>query len=313
MTLTELRYVVAVAREKHFGRAADLCFVSQPTLSVAIRKLEDELGVTLFERGPGELGITPVGLRIIELAQRIIDESNAIKEIASQGKDPLNEPLRLGAIYTIAPYLLPHLIRQLHRRAPKMALLIEENYTARLLEMLRSAAVDVIVVALPIAATGLTVQPLYDEPFQVAVPAGHAWAQRKRVAAADLAQQPTLLLGSGHCFRDQVLDACPALDRGGAAPGSVQKTLEGGSLETIRHMVASGVGITVLPSTSIHPGEKQSLLRYIPFTRPVPDRRVVLAWRKNFPRLRAIELLRQSILASPLPGVSFLDLPAVTS
>jgi len=313
MTLTELRYVVAVAREKHFGRAAEACFVSQPTLSVAIRKLEEELGVVLFERGPGEIAVTPVGMRIVEQAKRVVEEAAALREIASQGKDPLNEPLRLGAIYTIAPYLLPHLVKQLRKRAPRMPLLIEENYTSRLLDMLRGGDVDAIVVALPIDGAGLTVQPLYDETFQVAVPVGHAWDGRKRVSAADIARQPLLLLGSGHCFRDHVLKACPALNRGTATPGTLQQTVEGSSLETIRHMVASGVGITVLPSTSIHPGEKQSLLRYIPFTRPVPDRRVVLAWRKNFPRLRAIELLRHSILASSLPGVSFLDLPAVST
>ena len=310
MTLTELRYVVAVAREKHFGRAADICFVSQPTLSVAIRKLEEELGVVLFERGPGNVRVTPIGMRIVEQAQRVVEEVAALKEIASQGKDPLNEPLRLGAIYTIAPYLLSHLVKQLHRRAPKMPLLIEENYTSRLLEVLRAGEVDAIVVALPIESAGLMVQPLYDETFQVAVAAEHSWAGRKHISAADLAKQPLLLLGSGHCFRDHVLNSCPALKRGTAAPGTLQQTVEGSSLETIRHMVASGVGVTVLPSTSINPSEKQGLLRYIPFARPVPDRRVVLAWRKNFPRVRVIDLLRQSILAAPLYGVTFLDLPS---
>ena len=309
MTLTELRYVVAVARERHFGRAAEVCFVSQPTLSVAIRKLEEELGVALFERGPGDVSVTPIGMRIVEQAQRVVEQAAAIKEIASQGKDPLNEALRLGAIYTIAPYLLPQLVKQLHKRASKMPLLIEENYTPRLMEMLRAGAVDVIVVALPIESAGLMLQPLYDETFQVAVPAEHSWAERKRISAADLVKQPLLLLGSGHCFRDHVLNSCPALNRGTAAPGSLQQTVEGSSLETIRHMVASGVGVTVLPSTSINPSEKQGLLRYIPFTRPIPDRRVVLAWRKNYPRLRAIDLLRQSILASSLSGVTFLDLP----
>jgi len=313
MTLTELRYVVAVAREKHFGRAAEVCFVSQPTLSVAIRKLEHELGVALFERGPGDVSVTPIGLRIVEQAQRVLEEAAAIKEISRQGKDPLNESLRIGAIYTIAPYLLPQLVRQLHKRAPKMPLLIEENYTLRLLEMLRASEVEAIIVALPIDATGLMVQPLYDETFQLAVPAEHAWARRKRISAEDLAKQPLLLLGSGHCFRDHVLNACPALNRGTAAPGSLQQTVEGSSLETIRHMVASGVGITVLPSTSINAAEKQGLLRYIPFARPIPDRRVVLAWRKSFPRIGAINLLRQSILASRLSGVTFLDLPAVSS
>ena len=310
MTLTELRYVVAVAREKHFGRAAQICFVSQPTSSVAIRKLEEDLGVVLFERGPGDVSVTPIGMRIVAQAQRVVEEAAAIKEIASHGKDPLNEALRLGAIYTIAPYLLPQLVKQLHKRAPKMPLLIEENYTSRLIEMLRAGEVDVIVVALPIESAGLMLQPLYDETFQVAVPVGHSWAERKRISAADLVKQPLLLLGSGHCFRDHVLDSCPALNRGAAAPGSLQQTVEGSSLETIRHMVASGVGVTVLPSTSINPSEKQGLLRYIPFTRPIPDRRVVIAWRKNYPRLRAIDLLRQSILASSLSGVIFLDLPA---
>ena len=309
MTLTELRYVVAVERERHFGRAAEVCFVSQPTLSVAIRKLEEELGVILFERSPGDVSVTPIGMRIVEQAQRVVEQAAALKEIASQGKDPLNEALRLGAIYTIAPYLLPQLVKQLHKRASKMPLLIEENYTPRLMEMLRAGAVDVIVVALPIESAGLMLQPLYDETFQVAVPAEHSWAERKRISAADLVKQPLLLLGSGHCFRDHVLNSCPALNRGTAAPGSLQQTVEGGSLETIRHMVASGVGVTVLPSTSINPSEKQGLLRYIPFTRPIPDRRVVLAWRKNYPRLRAIDLLRQSILASSLSGVTFLDLP----
>ena len=310
MTLTELRYVVAVARERHFGRAAETCFVSQPTLSVAVRKLEEELGVVLFERGPGDVSVTPIGKRVVEQALRVMQEAAAIKEIARQGKDPHNEPLRLGAIYTIAPYLLPHLVKQLRKRAPKMPLLIEENFTSRLLEMLRAGEVDAIVVALPIESAGLMVWPLYDETFQVAVPAEHAWAKRSRISATDLAKQSLLLLGSGHCFRDHVLNACPALKRGSAAPGSLQQTVEGSSLETIRHMVASGVGVTVLPSSSINASEKQGLLRYIAFTRPIPDRRVVLAWRKSYPRVRAIDLLRQGILASPLAGVTFIDLPA---
>ncbi len=310
MTLTELRYVVAVAREKHFGRAAQICFVSQPTLSVAIRKLESELGITLFERGPGDVAITPIGRRIVEQAQRVVQEAAALKEIARLGNDPLNEPLRIGAIYTVAPYLLPHLVKQLHKRAPKMPLLIEENYTSQLLRMLRAGDVDVILVALPIDAAGLMVRPLYDESFQVAVPAAHPWAARKRISATDLARQPMLLLGSGHCFRDQVLKACPALNRGSAAPGTLQQTVEGSSLETIRHMVASGVGITVLPSSSIPASDQRGLLRYIAFGRPAPDRRIVMAWRKSFPRVRSLDVVRDSILACTLPGVEFLDLPA---
>jgi len=308
MTLTELRYAVAVAQEKHFGRAAEICFVSQPTLSVAIRKLEEELGVALFERGPGEVTVTPIGARIVAQAQRVLDETAAIREIAKAGQDPLSGPLRLGTIYTIGPYLLPHLVKWMHKRAPGMPLLIEENYTTRLVGMLKGGELDVILVALPFEESGLMVQPLYDEPFVAAVPADHHWAQRKHLAAADLAKESLLLLGTAHCFRDHVLNACPALNRDAAA-GSLQKTVEGSSLETIRHMVASGVGITVLPTSSINPREKNDLLRYIPFSRPVPDRRVMLAWRKSFPRAEAVELLRQSVLCAPLQGVSFLNLP----
>lgn len=312
MTLTELRYIVAVAREKHFGRAAEACFVSQPTLSVAIRKLEQELGVALFERGPGEVTVTPIGTRVVAQAQRVLEEAAAIREIARAGQDPFAEPLRLGTIYTIGPYLLPHLVKALHKRAPQMALLIEENYTARLAEMLKNSELDVIIVALPFDHPGLTVEPLYDEPFVVAVPAAHHWAARKQIAASELAGESLLLLGSGHCFRDHVLKACPALTRGGTS-GSLQRSVEGSSLQTIRHMVASGVGITVLPASSINPREKNELLHYIPFSRPVPDRRVVIAWRRNFPRTAALELLRQCILASPLQGVSFLDRPPKAS
>jgi LysR family hydrogen peroxide-inducible transcriptional activator len=308
MTLTQLRYIDAVAREKHFGRAANACFVSQPTLSVAIRKLEDELGLVLFERGPGEATLTPVGAEIVEQARRTLEGAAALIEISKRGQDPLHGTLALGAIYTVAPYLLPHLVKLLHRRAPRMPLRIEENYTAKLAEMLRSGELDVIIVALPFDEPGLMVQALYDEPFVLATPAAHPWSGRKRINAAELAKENLLLLGSGHCFRDHVLNAFPTLKRGTAASGTLQRTMEGGSLETIRHMVASGVGVTVLPSSSVNPREHNNLLRYIPFERPVPDRRIVLAWRRSFPRRQAIELLRQCILAAPLSDITPLDL-----
>lgn len=310
MTLTELRYIVAVARERHFGRAAEACFVSQPTLSVAIKKLEDELGVTLFERGPSEVTLTRIGKQIIEQAQRVLEETAAIKEIAKQGKDPLSGPLRLGVIYTIGPYLLPRLIPVLHKRVPSMPLLIQENYTARLIEMLKQGELDVIAIASEVEEPGIVTQPVYDEPFVVAVPRAHAWEKRKSVRGNDLARESLLLLGTGHCFRDQVLKVCPALNRSSAAPDTIQKTLEGSSLETIRHMVASGIGITVLPCTSVSGREdKGSLLKFLPFTRPVPDRRVALAWRRSFPRPQAIEALRQAIHKCDLSCVTKLDLP----
>jgi len=303
VTLTELRYVVAVARERHFGHAAQTCFVSQPTLSVAIKKLEEELGVTLFERGPGEVSVTPVGQRVVEQAQRVLEEASRVKELAAAGNDPLAGTLRLGAIYTIGPYLLPKLIPVLRRLAPSMQLMIQENFTHRLAEMLKQGEVDVILVALPFAEPGVSTRAVYDEPFLVAVPQGHALEKKKHISADELARESLLLLGSGHCFRDQVLDLCSSVQR--TKRGALARTLEGGSLETIRQMVASGVGVTVLPATAVQPGESSGgLIRIRPFARPVPDRRVVLAWRKSFPRPEAVEALRQAILTCDLPQVT---------
>ena len=311
MTLTELRYIVAVARERHFGRASQACFVSQPTLSVAIKKLEEELGVTIFERANNEISPTPVGAQIIEQAQRVLEQAASIKEIAKQGKDPLAGPLRIGVIYTIAPYLLPGLVRLLHKRAPKMELHLQENYTHRLRELLKQGDIDAAILALPFEEPGFAIQPVYDEPFVLAVPRDHAWATRKSVKASELQKESMVLLGTGHCFRDHVLQYAPALNRTFSEDG-IQRTFEGSSLETIRQMVASGVGLTVLPSSSVpEKSPKDSLLRYIPFSAPVPDRRVILVYRKTFPRHQAIDALRQAVLDCPLPGTSKLPKAAL--
>jgi len=305
MTLTELRYIVALARERHFGRAAEVCFVSQPTLSVAVKKLEDELGVQLFERGPGELTVTAAGGRVVEQAQRTLEEADKIKSIARATGDPLEGPLRLGAIFTIAPYLLPQLIPVLRRRAPKMPLILEENYTTTLAERLKRGDLDAAIVALPFSESGIVVTPLYDETFVVALAKTHPWATRKTIAADELARERLLLLGTGHCFRDQVLNACPALNRSSATPGSLQKTVEGSSLETIRLMVASGMGITVLPASAVPVRRVNAdLLTYIPFSRPVPDRRVVLASRSSFPRTAALDVIRAAVAACELAGTT---------
>jgi LysR family transcriptional regulator, hydrogen peroxide-inducible genes activator len=310
MTLTELRYIVAVARERHFGRAAESCFVSQPTLSVAIKKLEDELGVMLFERRTAEVTLTPVGQRVVAQAQRVLDEAGRVKEISRQGRDPLAGPLRLGVIYTIGPYLLPPLVRQLLKDAPQMPLLLNENFTVRLIELLKTGDIDVAIVAAPLPEASLVTQPVYDEPFAVAVPRDHPWIARKSIAAEELKKETMLMLGAGHCFRDQVLEVCPELSRFSTDAEGFQKTFEGSSLETIRHMVASGLGITVLPMSSVPEKERRdSLIAYLPFKAPVPDRRVVLAWRKSFTRGAAIETLRNAIVKCPLHGATMLDLP----
>lgn len=319
MTLTELKYIVAVARERHFGRAAEACFVSQPTLSVAIKKLEDELNVQIFERGTSEVSVTPIGEQIVTQAQRVLEQTLAIKEIAKQGKDPLVGPLRLGVIYTIGPYLLPTLVKQMIKRVPQMPLMLQENYTVKLIELLKQGEIDVAIMALPFPETGLMQRPLYDEPFVVALPSGHAWENRAKIDAEDLKQETMLLLGSGHCFRDHVLGVCPELMRFSQNADGIQKTFEGSSLETIRHMVASGVGITVLPRMSVQEvkphagGIDAGLLSYVAFDEPVPDRRVVLAWRKSFTRMPAIDAICDAINACDLTGVKKLDLPVAVS
>jgi LysR family hydrogen peroxide-inducible transcriptional activator len=308
MTLTELKYIVAVAREKHFGHAAEACFVAQPTLSVAIKKLEDELGVPIFERGGSEISMTPLGVQIVAQAERVLEQTAAIREIAKQNKDPLTGQLRLGVIYTVAPYLLPQLVRSMIQRVPQMPLVLQENFTAKLLEMLRQGELDAAIMAQPFPQQGLLVQPLYDEPFVVAMPASHPWSNRERINAADLKNETMLLLGNGHCFRDQVLEVCPEMARFSTTGDGIARTFEGSSLETIRHMVASGIGITVLPKASVPDMQAHDgLLRYVPFEDPVPTRRVVIAWRKSFTRRAAIDAVRDAMMACDLHGVTLLN------
>ena len=303
MTLTELRYIVAVARERHFGRAAEACFVSQPTLSVAIKKLEEELDCKIFERGGSEVSVTPVGEEIVRQAQQVIEQAQGIKEIAKRGKDPLAGPLRVGVIYTIGPYLLPDLVRQAIDRTPQMPLMLQENFTARLLEMLRTGELDCAIMAEPFPDAGLAVAPLYDEPFMIAVPSKHPLARRDRIPAEELKRETMLLLGTGHCFRDHVLEVCPEHARFSSDAEGIRKSFEGSSLETIKYMVASGMGITVVPQLSV-PAEPQPHVVYVPFADPVPTRRVVLAWRRSFTRYEAIAALRNAIYACALPGVT---------
>ena len=300
MTLTDLRYLVALARERHFGRAAKKCHVSQPTLSVAIKKLEEQLGVLLFERSATEVKITEIGQRVVEQARKVLLEAAQIGEIVASGKDPLAGPLRLGVIYTIGPYLLPRLIPRVHELAPKMPLFIQENYTARLTESLKRGELDVIVISLPFEEQGIVTRVIYDEPFRVLLPSGHPWEATTDIRPDMLADDQLLLLGAGNCFRDQVLEVCPHCRTG----SGLQRTLEGSSLETIRHMVATGVGVTILPSSAADElPEQNSLLAVRPFSDPEPARKVALAWRVTYPRGGAIDVICRAIRDTALPGV----------
>ena len=272
MTLTDLRYLVALARERHFGRAAERCHVSQPTLSVAIKKLEEQLGVLLFERSAADVKITAIGRQIIEQAERVLLEAAQVKEIAASGKDPLTGPLRLGVIYTIGPYLLPRLIPLMHGLAPRMPLIIQENYTARLTDALKRGDLDVIIISLPYEEQGIVTQVVYDEPFRVVMPAEHAWSASASIEPELLAEEQLLLLGAGNCFRDQVLEVCPHC----RSSSGLQRTLEGSSLETIRHMVATGIGVTILPSSAADELAAQNTLLAV---RPSPNPSPRAGWR----------------------------------
>jgi LysR family transcriptional regulator, hydrogen peroxide-inducible genes activator len=301
MTLTEMRYVVALARERHFGKAAEVCHVSQPTLSVALKKVEGQLGAPLFERSASEVRITPLGERVVAQARRVLEEAVKLEEIADSGRDPMAGPLRLGVIYTIAPYLLPQLIPALHHHAPAMPLFLKEDFTANLIPALKSGDLDVIVIALPFAEPGLVAQVVYEEPFRVVVPAAHPWVGRESVQADELDGQNLLLLGQGNCFRDQVLESCPRL----TVPDALAHSLEGSSLETIRYMVASGAGVAVMPSSAADPlREKEPMVCVLPFSGQPPARRVGLVWRVTFPRPQAIDAVRAAVLACQIPGAT---------
>ena len=306
MTLTELRYVVAVSRELHFGNAAASCFVSQPTLSVAIKKLEDELGVDIFERHKHDVTVTTLGKRIVEQAQQTLEQSNIIKQIAEEGLDQLKGELRIGAIYTIGPYLLPKIIPLLNQQAPDLTIIIEEDFTHNLAERLKRGELDIIIVSTPFEMPGIASKVLYKEPFLVALPENHMLAKKKTIKADDLIQETILLLRSGNCFRDQVIEACPACKSDSFSKDAIQKTLESSSIETIRQMVAAGSGVTILPCTSINEDMGvNNLLAFRPFTKPVPEREIAIAYRNSYPRQKLIHLLIDVISGCKLDNVEF--------
>jgi LysR family hydrogen peroxide-inducible transcriptional activator len=297
MTLTELRYLVALSETGHFRKAAEHCHVSQPTLSIAIKKLEEELGVSLFERSRHQLTVTPTGERIVDQARTVLQESQNLLNLAELGKDPLGSVMSVGAISTVGPYLFPRLVTQLQQLAPQMPLFIEESYTASLRGKLTSGELDAIFVALPFNETEVVTRAVYDEPFVVLMPEDHPLSGEQSIDPALLSGHRVLLMGEGHCFRDQVLEACPGLQQAVSdnhARG--QAIVEGSSLETLKHMVASGLGITVLPKSAADVatyGEHTLAVR--PFIEPVPKRTIALAWRVSYPRPQAIDLLSDAL------------------
>ncbi|MDY0249808.1 MAG: LysR substrate-binding domain-containing protein [Pseudomonas sp.] len=294
MTLTELRYIVALAQTQHFGRAAERCHISQPTLSVGVKKLEEDLGVLIFERSKSAVRVTPVGAAIVAQAQRVLEQAQTIRELAQAGKNQLTAPLRVGAIYTVGPYLFPQLIPLLHRSAPEMPLYIEENFTHVLRDKLRNGELDVIIIALPYQDADVLTKPVYVEPFCVLLPAEHPWTEKDSIDSTLLNDTSLLLLGEGHCFRDQVLEACPT-----TMPSNSENrytTVEASSLETIRHMVASGLGVSVLPLSAVENHRyAEGVIAVRPFTAPAPTRTVAIAWRATFPRPKAIDVLIEAI------------------
>ncbi len=290
MTLSELRFVVAVAKERNFRRAAEKCFVSQPALSLAIKKLEEDLGVMIFERNRTDISPTPIGEKIVEQAIKAIEEVNRIREIAKQGSNQLSGAFRLGLIYSVGPYLLPEIIPILRQSASEMPLDIEENLTAQLETQLKNGVIDAAVVALPFDVPGINTLPLYDEKYVAMVPINHHWANRKSIEAHELIDERVLLLNSGHCYSHQVLQACPDLSRKG-------QVLQGNSLETIRNMVASNLGITVLPCSATTERYVNPLVKVIPFAAPVPVRRIALAWRKSYAREIAVNCIADAVKA----------------
>lgn len=301
MTLTELRYVVALAQERHFGRAAQKCFVTQPTLSLALAKLEDELGVKLFERNKNEVLVTARGQQIVEQARRVLDEVGKIQHLARGSQDQLAGALRLGVIPTIGPYLLPDLVPCLRKRAPGMPLIIEENLTGNLAPMLREGELDVVIIALPFSIPGVKTQVVYEEPFSVVVPQGHPWQSKKTLKPSELSDENLLVLNNGHCFRDQVLEACP-----GQANTAQSEGRAGSSLETIRNMVASGLGVSVLPASALTARYASKLLKVVPFSNPVPSRKVALAWRASFDRPVAVDTLAAAIRDIRMPSLKII-------
>ncbi|MGY0558134.1 LysR substrate-binding domain-containing protein [Lysobacter sp. A421] len=294
MNLRDLKYLVALAEHRHFGRAAAASFVSQPTLSTQIRKLEEELGVVLFERAPRKVMLTPIGREIVERARKALANVEQMTQIARHSQDPEAGSIRLGMFPTLGPYLLPHVLPSLRERFPRLELLLVEEKTDALLARLHEGRLDAALLALPVHDEQLHVQPLFDEPFLLAVPRGHPLAARKSLAISDLDHVPLLLLEEGHCLRDQALDVCRMAGAG------ERDGFRATSLETLRQMVAAGVGLTLLPVLATQPPVPPSPdIALLPFRGESPHRRIAMVWRKTSAMGPLLEQVAQSLRRLP--------------
>ena len=293
MTLQELKYLVALADHGHFGRAAEACFITQSTLSTQIKKLEDYLGVTLFDRSLKRVTPTPIGREILQAARNIVEESERIRELAKHAQDPMARTIHLGVIPTLGPYYLPHALTLVHKKHPGLRMLLREEMTPQILEHLTDGKLDAGLLALPVADDSLRVEPLFYEPFYAALPAGHALAKRDVLKVSDIMSEKLLLLDEGHCLRDQALDVCGTGSRG-------REEVRATSLETLRQMVGMGLGLTLLPALAVDAGPRQNkkAVEIRPFKSPPPGRTIALAWRKRAPFPETFERLAATLKAS---------------
>lgn len=298
MTLQELKYLVALADHGHFGKAAEACCITQSTLSTQLKKLEDFLGVTLFDRSLKRVSPSPIGQEILQAARNIVEEAERIRELAKHGQDPMTRTLRLGIIPTLGPYYLPHALMLMHKKYPGLRLLLREEMTPQILEHLIDGKLDAGLLALPVDDDSLRVEPLFYEPFFAALPAGHALTKRDVVKVSDVISEKLLLLDEGHCLRDQALDVCGANSRG-------REEVRATSLETLRQMVGMGLGITLLPALSVDAGPRVSKksVEIRPFKKPVPGRTIGLVWRKRAPFPETFECLAATLKANLPTGV----------
>jgi len=293
MTLQELKYLVALADHGHFGRAAEACFITQSTLSTQIKKLEDYLGVTLFDRSLKRVTPTPIGREILQAARNIVEESERIRELAKHAQDPMARTIHLGVIPTLGPYYLPHALTLVHKKHPGLRMLLREEMTPQILEHLTDGKLDAGLLALPVTDDSLRVEPLFYEPFYAALPAGHALAKRDVLKVSDIMSEKLLLLDEGHCLRDQALDVCGTGSRG-------REEVRATSLETLRQMVGMGLGLTLLPALAVDAGPRQNkkAVEIRPFKSPPPGRTIALAWRKRAPFPETFERLAATLKAS---------------